>query len=448
MSRPLSLKNQERGAAEGKVQLSTGIGLKLNSSGKRNNEGNIGERGKNTLTLIPSGKRLSDVSIGGSTVTSTCHQSDSGSVLASPEVRVASSSASPRQNELIHSPKREGRRTWVAVPSIGELEKFHSDSKGVVVTPDTAAYTRRSAQESQVSGPTTARSMGTARTVALGEESPDWAGLKAIVKKEGKKTEVDVPSPGKGEKIEEEVSPHLEEERPSIERTPRVRRQPWIGPAYTAVHTPPYAGQTCEYGQTEKLDLSQTPKHLSYVERFVLEESIENVGRRQYASLSGRPHFTPYVLRAPAVGSYLEDYAVPPSQKGHSFDKDPLLRSVLTPQDNFPYIREQATYHGQPLNYTHNDWMLDNVMDTTTAQKCCPGTVPAYADIPHLGRVQCTYLRQPDGTVYPLVTLPKMTPHDILKVLERVKRSKFGKRRKQPIWRRLFCCGVADTGEA
>lgn len=41
--------------------------------------------------------------------------------------------------------------------------------------------------------------------------------------------------------------------------------------------------------------------------------------------------------------------------------------------------------------------------------------------VPNFGRVQVLLTDYPDGTSYPLVTLPKMTPYDILVALEQKK---------------------------
>lgn len=44
--------------------------------------------------------------------------------------------------------------------------------------------------------------------------------------------------------------------------------------------------------------------------------------------------------------------------------------------------------------------------------------------VPNFGRVQVVLTDFPDGTSYPLVTLPKMTPYDILKVLDKQQEAK------------------------
>lgn len=47
-----------------------------------------------------------------------------------------------------------------------------------------------------------------------------------------------------------------------------------------------------------------------------------------------------------------------------------------------------------------------------------------YMYVPNFGRVQVVLTDYPDGKSYPLVTLPKMTPYDILNVLERMAKAR------------------------
>lgn len=47
-----------------------------------------------------------------------------------------------------------------------------------------------------------------------------------------------------------------------------------------------------------------------------------------------------------------------------------------------------------------------------------------YMYVPNFGRVQVVLTDYRDGKSYPLVTLPKMTPYDILTVLERMEKAR------------------------
>lgn len=61
--------------------------------------------------------------------------------------------------------------------------------------------------------------------------------------------------------------------------------------------------------------------------------------------------------------------------------------------------------------------------------------------VPNLGRVQAVLSESKDGSTFPLVTLPKMTPRDILKVMD--KQRQLEQRRWAYKWKtilsRAFC---------
>ncbi|PFH37425.1 hypothetical protein BESB_038830 [Besnoitia besnoiti] len=228
--------------------------------------------------------------------------------------------------------------------------------------------------------------------------------------------------------------------RPLAAATPRrvVQEEP-----YFKVHSPPYEklqGKVQSYidGQG-KLHAPPEDHHKLF------RNHILCMRRKDLLGLSGTPHPEQYPKRAAAKGSYLEDFRVPAPLDGHHFDHDPLLRNRLTPTDALPYIREQGNV-GHPLNFFHNDLMLDNVMLPGQLEHYCPGTVATYVDVPNFGRMQGLYAKQKDGTVYPLITLPKMTPHDIFKTLEKMQAHRRAMRRQNPLWT-VLCCQCRETEE-
>ncbi|EPR63851.1 hypothetical protein TGGT1_217510 [Toxoplasma gondii GT1] len=167
--------------------------------------------------------------------------------------------------------------------------------------------------------------------------------------------------------------------------------------------------------------------------------------RQEFLDLTGVAHPEQHAQRTPAKGSYLEHYPVPPPLDGHNFSGDALLRSRLNPSDPLSYRREQGN-PGHPEKFYHNDLMLDNIMIPGKMGEICPGTVSSYVDVPNFGRMQGLFAKQADGTVYPLITLPKMTPHDIFKTLDRMKAQRRNARRRNPL-QALFCCQIAETEE-
>ncbi|CBZ55802.1 conserved hypothetical protein [Neospora caninum Liverpool] len=174
-------------------------------------------------------------------------------------------------------------------------------------------------------------------------------------------------------------------------------------------------------------------------------EDLSNKERRDFLSLSGVAYPEQHTQRTQAQGSYLEHYPVPPPLDGHHFGGDPLLRSRLAPTDARSYMREQG-HPGHPQKFYHNDLMLDNIMSPGKIGEICAGTVPTYVDVPNFGRMQGLFAKQADGTVYPLITLPKMTPHDIFKTIDKMQAQKRKSRRQHPFWT-FVCCQRVEAEE-
>lgn len=74
----------------------------------------------------------------------------------------------------------------------------------------------------------------------------------------------------------------------------------------------------------------------------------------------------------------------------------------------------------------------------------CPSAVPTYVDVPNFGRMQGVYAEQEDGTIYPLITLPKMAPWDIFKALEKMEARRQVAQTRNPL-RAFFCCQCVET---
>lgn len=83
-----------------------------------------------------------------------------------------------------------------------------------------------------------------------------------------------------------------------------------------------------------------------------------------------------------------------------------LLKS--DPQDTFPLVNWFAKHPAEFVRSGLEKYASKDV-----------GFRKAYMHVPNFGRVQVMLTNYPDGTSYPLVTLPKMTPYDILKVLDK-----------------------------
>ncbi|PHJ25260.1 inner membrane complex protein 19 [Cystoisospora suis] len=224
---------------------------------------------------------------------------------------------------------------------------------------------------------------------------------------------------------------------------PTDKRMPQPATLYSEIHRPPYEARTSSWGTAEPcLSKDGTPLAVLTPEQdAILVSHLVSMPQKELLGLSGTPHPMQFPHRAAVQSSYLEDFPPPDSR----FINDPLLRSKLAPNDKLPYIRRQGRY-GNPLNFHHNDAILDNVMISSKLQKVCPSAVPMYVDVPNFGRMQGVYAEQQDSTVYPLITLPKMAPWDIFKTLDKMEAHRRANRTRNPL-RTFFCCECVESDD-
>ncbi|KAL8433880.1 hypothetical protein ACSSS7_003541 [Eimeria intestinalis] len=117
------------------------------------------------------------------------------------------------------------------------------------------------------------------------------------------------------------------------------------------------------------------------------------------------------------VVQYQKDHPIPPGvlHKFPNYGNFPLLlsrihRPKLAP--NTADASEVAHLRGYNEALLDSKWRKDRVGEHVPARE-------AYMYVPNFGRVQVMFSDYPDGSSYPLVTLPKMTPHDVLQVLDK-----------------------------
>ncbi|CDJ66283.1 hypothetical protein, conserved [Eimeria necatrix] len=159
--------------------------------------------------------------------------------------------------------------------------------------------------------------------------------------------------------------------------------------------------------------------HLNMLDEYISPETanwINTIPPEDMLRLSGSTDQThdPRFTEEPV--QYHLDHPFPPSvlKKYPNYADFPLLLNKVhrpTLKPNFRDRHEVEHLRG------HNEAMLEShcgekPLDSQVAVR------EAYMHVPNFGRVQVVLTDYPDGTSYPLVTLPKMTPHDILKVLD------------------------------
>ncbi|CDI75371.1 hypothetical protein, conserved [Eimeria praecox] len=122
------------------------------------------------------------------------------------------------------------------------------------------------------------------------------------------------------------------------------------------------------------------------------------------------------------VKQYQLDHPIPPAmlKKYPNYANFPLLLSRIHRPALEPNVKEVKDF--EHLR-GHNEAMLENKWQ----HERISGSLPlreTYMYVPNFGRVQAILSDFPDGTSYPLVTLPKMTPYDILRVLDKQQQAK------------------------
>ncbi|KAL8271035.1 hypothetical protein Esti_005020 [Eimeria stiedai] len=151
-----------------------------------------------------------------------------------------------------------------------------------------------------------------------------------------------------------------------------------------------------------------TPDTAKLIGLIPLRAMLEGTGAAVY---SNDPMFTEDVVQ------YQKEHPIPPGvlHRYPKYEKFPLLLNrIYRPklQPNIAGASEVAHLRGYNEALLENEWRKDKVRDHVPARE-------AYMYVPNFGRVQVMFSDYPDGSSYPFVTLPKMTPHDILQVLDK-----------------------------
>lgn len=117
---------------------------------------------------------------------------------------------------------------------------------------------------------------------------------------------------------------------------------------------------------------------------------------------------------------YQHEYPIPPGvlEKFPKYETYPLLLSQI---DRNKLAPNNADLSDVKHLRGHNEKMLENRYPRRQLSKDVI-VREAYKYVPNFGRVQVLYTDYPNGTSYPLVTLPKMTPYDILTVMEKMQK--------------------------
>ncbi|XP_026190345.1 uncharacterized protein LOC34621504 [Cyclospora cayetanensis] len=151
-------------------------------------------------------------------------------------------------------------------------------------------------------------------------------------------------------------------------------------------------------------------------------ELIFNIPKEAMLKQAGVSVHTHDPMFTKEVTQYQLEYPCPPAavRRFPGYESFPLLLSHFEKQKLDSNITdEEDVKHLRG----HNEAMLENAWRGKPLVKG-PVVREAYMHVPSFGRVQVMLTEYQDGTSYPLVTLPKMTPYDILNVLERQRQAK------------------------
>ncbi|KAL8427937.1 hypothetical protein Efla_003451 [Eimeria flavescens] len=152
------------------------------------------------------------------------------------------------------------------------------------------------------------------------------------------------------------------------------------------------------------LDEGITPETARLISLIPPRTLLERTGA---AMQTNDPMFTESVVQ------YQKEHPIPPDalQKFPNYENFPLLlnkieRPKLEP--NIKNVSDVERLRGYNEDLMENIWWRQEMTNGLSIRR-------AYMYVPNFGRVQVVLSDFPDGTSYPLVTLPKMTPHDIVK---------------------------------
>ncbi|CDJ36064.1 uncharacterized protein EMH_0006630 [Eimeria mitis] len=164
---------------------------------------------------------------------------------------------------------------------------------------------------------------------------------------------------------------------------------------------------------TSMLDEFISPYTASLIDEIPKEDMLRMAGPSIYTH---DPRFTEDVKQ------YHLDHPVPPDgpQRFPNYENFPLLLNQVHRPTLEPNFKE--TKHSEHLR-GHNEAMLENKWQHEGMHRNLQMR-ETYMHVPNFGRVQAVLTDFPDGTSYPLVTLPKMTPYDILSVLDRQQKAR------------------------
>nr|AGZ15730.1 hypothetical protein [Eimeria maxima] len=151
--------------------------------------------------------------------------------------------------------------------------------------------------------------------------------------------------------------------------------------------------------------------HISMLDEFVSPHTaslIDEIPKENMLRMAG-PSMFPYVN----VKQYQLDHPIPPSmlKKYPNYGKFPLLLNQIHRPTLEPNVKDVKDFeHLREEEKERKDRGLS--------------MREAYMYVPNFGRVQVLLTDFSDGTSYPLVTLPKMTPYDILGVLDQQQKAR------------------------
>ncbi|CDJ47728.1 hypothetical protein, conserved [Eimeria brunetti] len=166
-------------------------------------------------------------------------------------------------------------------------------------------------------------------------------------------------------------------------------------------------------------------EHISMLGEFIspfTASLIHEIPKDDMLRMAGPSMHTHDVRFTEDVKQYHLDHPPPPEalKKYPNYENFPLLLSRIHRPTLEPNIKE--TKHFEHLR-GHNEAMLENKWQQELMNQGV-SVRETYLHVPNFGRVQAVLTDYPDGTSYPLVTLPKMTPYDILTVLDRQQKAK------------------------